>query len=231
MFAAALEELAGQLAALQPPPQQQAPVARQHGAASGIGSSSSSKGSGPAGTPDLLQRVLARAPSEPLAAYVAGRLPVPAKLQRSLPEQLDQNMRLLGVLAAEMRRFVGQMETLADAAGAAVGAPAPASAPGSGNSAGAGSVPPDENSRGEQLSSGSGSGGCTGATCDAALLMAGVLEGITRETALIVSWYSLAHFVSPAWQSRYAMPALLCSPRPAGLQLPALHSTLFGIHA
>jgi hypothetical protein len=138
MFAATLEELGGQLAALQPPaapdrsPQQ--PLS------------------------ELVQRVLARAPSERLAAYAA--CAPPGRLQRGLPEALDANLRLLGVLGAEMRRFLRQLEALADAAAAAALA-----------GGGTGGSEP----------------GSPGVDGDAALLMAGVLAGVARETELVVS--------------------------------------------
>jgi hypothetical protein len=107
MFAATLEELAGQLATLEPPPPG--------------GASSASSGSGSTSTEpsELMQRLLAKAPSAQLQAYASSAAP-PACLQRLLPEQLDQNLRLLGILSAEMRSFLRQMEGLADAAAAAL---------------------------------------------------------------------------------------------------------------
>ncbi|KAL4458493.1 hypothetical protein ABPG75_013358 [Micractinium tetrahymenae] len=152
MFVAALEELAGQLSTLQPPPQQDS-RARQR--LQGTTSSTPT---------ELLQRVLARAPSERLAAYVTGALPALRPLQRGLPEQLDQNLRLLGVLAAEMRRFVAQLEALADSTVAAA----------------LGSI--EISDQGDATGSGDGAAAAAG---DAALLMTGVLEGIAKETALI----------------------------------------------
>lgn len=150
MFVAAMEELAGQLAALQPPQPRDSKALPKHERTDAGGHS------------QLLQRVLARAPSERLAAYVAGRLPL-GSLQRGLPEQLDQNLRLLGVLAAEMRRFVAQLEALAESAAAAA----------------LGDIEPSVQE--DPLSS-----GVAAAASDGALLMAGVLEGIAKETTLIV---------------------------------------------
>ena len=142
MFVATLEELAGQLAALQPPSKERAAASQQQPSA-------------------LLQRLLDRAPSEQLAAYASGTLPAKDHLQRSLPEALDANLRLLGVLAAEMRRFVGQVEAAADAAAAA---------------ALAGGV-----------DDGSGSSSSAERGAETALLMAGALVGVSRETELVVS--------------------------------------------
>ncbi|PSC71375.1 Major antigen [Micractinium conductrix] len=140
MFVATLEELAGQLAALQPPSKERAAASQQQPSA-------------------LLQRLLDRAPSEQLAAYASGTLPAKDHLQRSLPEALDANLRLLGVLAAEMRRFVGQVEAAADAAAAA---------------ALAGGV-----------DDGSGSSSSAERGAETALLMAGALVGVSRETELV----------------------------------------------
>lgn len=151
MFVATMEELAGQLAALQPQQQQGSKGQEQH------------KGGDGGGPPELLQRVLARAHSERLAAYVAGRLPPLRPLQRGLPEQLDQNLTLLGVLAAEMQRFAAQLEALADGAAAAALADVKPAA----------------------LEEPWGSG-VAAATGNAALLMAGTVEGVAKETALIV---------------------------------------------
>lgn len=144
MFAATLEELAGQLATLEPPPPG--------------GASSTSSGSGSTSTEpsELMQRLLAKAPSAQLQAYAsgAGR---PARLQRLLPEQLDQNLRLLGILSAEMRNLLRQMEGLADAAVAALAA------------------------------GDSSSGSSSAVDGDEALLMAAVLDGAAKEMQLIVS--------------------------------------------
>ncbi|EFN54358.1 hypothetical protein CHLNCDRAFT_135629 [Chlorella variabilis] len=101
MFASTLAELAGQLAVLEPPPRSS-------------GGSAATKGPS-----ELLQRVMARAPSDCLQSYVAGTLPT-THMQRQLPEQLDQNLRLLSILAAEMRSFVQQLEQLTDAAASAL---------------------------------------------------------------------------------------------------------------
>ena len=101
MFASTLAELAGQLAVLEPPPRSS-------------GGSAATKGPS-----ELLQRVMARAPSDCLQSYVAGTLPT-THMQRQLPEQLDQNLRLLSILAAEMRSFVQQLEQLTDAAESAL---------------------------------------------------------------------------------------------------------------
>ena len=145
MFAATLEELAGQLATLEPPP--------PGGAASSTSSGSGSTSTEPS---ELMQRLLAKAPSAQLQAYAsgAGR---PARLQRLLPEQLDQNLRLLGILSAEMRSLLRQMEGLADAAVAALAA------------------------------SDSNSGSSSAVDGDEALLMAAVLDGAAKEMQLIVS--------------------------------------------
>lgn len=148
MFASTLQELTGQLALLQPPPQKQKHTGGSKGGAE----------------PTVLQRVADRAPSDRLAAYAAGKLNT-GTLQRGLPEQLDQNLRLLGVLAAEMRRFVGQMEAVADASAAQAVATVGLAEAGSG-----GSTAALEGSEGG---------------CEAALLMVAVLEGVGRETALI----------------------------------------------
>lgn len=151
MFVSVVEELAGQLTALQPTQQRDSKPQLQQTRASAAGPS------------QLLQRVLERAPSERLAAYVAGTLPPSAPLQRGLPEQLDQNLRLLGVLASEMRRFVAQLEGLADSAATAA-------------------LCDVESSVKERPSGSEG----PAAASDTVLLMAGVLEGIVKEMTLIV---------------------------------------------
>lgn len=146
MFTATLEELGGQLAALQP--------TVDSGSKSGSWTSSKAKA-----TPEseLLQRLLDTAPSDSLRAYASGSLP-PARLQRSLPQQLDDNLRLLSILAAEMRGLLQRLEQLTDAAADDVkGAPS---------------------GRGDGISS---------STADQALLLAAVLDGAARETQLIVS--------------------------------------------
>lgn len=176
MFVAAMEELAGQLAALQPPQPRDSKALPKHERTDAGGHS------------QLLQRVLARAPSERLAAYVAGRLPL-GSLQRGLPEQLDQNLRLLGVLAAEMRRFVAQLEALAESAAAAA----------------LGDIEPSVQE--DPLSS-----GVAAAASDGALLMAGVLEGIAKETTLIESTAERTTLTSPPEEVSAATTALQLRP-------------------
>lgn len=143
MFSATLAELGGQLSILQPP-DAKPPV----------------RGSAPSSEPDaLMERLLAAAPSEQLRAYAAGTGPPPA-LQASLPQQLDDNLRLLSVLAAEMAGLLRCLEQLADsAAAAAVGAGA-----------------------GDASSGGGGNAG------DEALLLAAVVDAAAKETQLIVRW-------------------------------------------
>lgn len=160
MFASTLEELGSQLAALQPP------LASQPGAAGERKPRPAPSSGGQGQQPDaLLQSVLQAAPSDALRAYVeAGG--ASARLQRTLPEQLDQNLRLLSLLAAEMRALLAQLEQAAD--GCAAGGAA---------AAGAGVAAGDDGNR---------SGGADGAS-DQALLLAALLDGVARETQLVVS--------------------------------------------
>ena len=154
MFSSTLEELGSQLAALQPPDAQ--PPAR-----SGSGGKPATQ---PSSEPDaLMQRLLAAAPSEQLRAYAGGAGPRRA-LQASLPQQLDDNLRLLSVLAAEMAGLLRRMEQLADGAAAAAVGAATAAVSGSG-------------------------GGCGGSSSgDEALLMAAVADAAAKEMQLIVRW-------------------------------------------
>lgn len=150
MFAATLEELAGQLAVLEPQDSAKAAASNERSSSIVIGGDAGRR------PPDMLQRLAARAPSECLQAYMRGAR-ISARLQRQLPEQLDQNLRLLTVLAAEMRGFLRQLERLADAAATAL-------------------LQLDE--------VGTGS---SGPDSDEALLLAAVVDCITKETLLIVS--------------------------------------------
>lgn len=161
MFGEVLGQVAEQLGAVQPPE----PAERRAGAR-------------PAATPDapgaeqqktLLQRLQERAPSSVLSAYVEGRLDL-GRLQRSLPEQLDQNMRLLSILAAEMQHFVRRLEQLADAAAAELAADSGAK---------------------QAAGGGQGGGGSAAAGGDEeALLRAAVADGLAKETRLVVSgWW------------------------------------------
>lgn len=152
MFAVTLEELGGQLAVLQPK------QAERGG--SGKGGSSSGGGHPGEGPSDLMQRLLERAPSDQLRAYAEGHGRAQS-LQRGLPEQLDQNLHLLGVLAAEMRAFARQLERLA---AAAVG----------------------EAMRVEG-GDGDASGGDAAAGGDDALLLAALADSAAQETQLVVS--------------------------------------------
>ena len=145
MFAATLEELAGQLALLQP-----------------SSSSSSSSKPKPPKPSALLQRVLAGAPSDRLRAYAEGRLHAEV-LQPQLPQQLDENLRLLGVLATEMGGFVRQLQGAADAAAAVLAN---------------GGVGVDDNDAGTSANEDDD---------DAALLMAAAVDGAVKEMQLIVS--------------------------------------------
>lgn len=144
MFVSALQDLAGELAALEA---KQSPSQLPRSGASGQ----------PA--PDIMERVMEQAPSSRLRAFLIDRKASVA-LQRQLPEQLDQNMRLLTVLAAEMKQFVQQLERLAEL-DADRAQPAAGSQP-------VGNEP-------ASLSS------------DEALLLATVVDGLAKETHLIVS--------------------------------------------
>lgn len=157
MFAATLQELASQLSVLQPPqPERSGQPPRGGG----------DDASGPA---QLLQRLLAPQPGgqpgSPPLALPHVQLP-PEPLQRALPEQVDENLRLLNVLAAEMRRFVRRLQQLADGATAAALA-------GGFDLGGA--------------SSDAQQGGCGAGLGDEALLLAAAVDGTSREMQLIVS--------------------------------------------
>lgn len=201
LFGATLEELAGQLAALQP--QQRArPSSGKRPAgprASGSGGGSSD------GSKELMARLLERAPSERLRAYAEGRLPA-GPLQRTLPEQLDQNLRLLTILAAEMRALVQQLEQLADAAaGGAVAAAvgglntdevsSGTRAAAAGDAAAADDEPSSSAgaaaagaAAASKASSSAGAGAARELDLEEALLLAAVADGAARETRMIVSW-------------------------------------------
>jgi hypothetical protein len=146
MFVSTLAELAGQLAVLeakQPTPHL-------------LGSRGSDQTA-----QDIMERVMAQAPSNRLHAFLKDKKTL-SHLQRQLPEQLDQNMRLLTVLAAEMNRFVQQLEHLADANAAATAQP-------EGNEHGTPAPKISED----------------------ALLMATVVDGVAKETRLVVSSHQL----------------------------------------
>ncbi|PRW59919.1 hypothetical protein C2E21_1526 [Chlorella sorokiniana] len=174
LFTATLEELGGQLAVLQPPQQAQGQAPRP----SAVGSSSSSSGGGDE-RKELLERLMQRAPSEQLRAYVEGR-PPPGRLQRTLPEQLDQNMRLLSILAAEMRVLLQRLEQLADAAAV------------QGRSGASGSV---DAATADSASAGEAGGAAIAgqdmaagpADAEEALLLAAVADGASKETLLIAN--------------------------------------------
>lgn len=177
---ATLEELAGQLAVLQPPQTSSSQPPRP--AAGGSGSS----GSGDE-RKELLARLMERAPSERLRSYIEGRLPA-ARLQRTLPEQLDENMRLLSILAAEMRALAQRLEQLADeaAAAAAQGGGTPsddANAGAADSAAAAGGEAAIAAHHGQSSSAAAAGAPCT----ETALLLAAVADGAAKETLLIVS--------------------------------------------
>lgn len=205
LVVATLEELAGQLATLQP--QQQA----QRSASQPPRRATAGTGSGSGGDGDerkqLLDRLLQRAPSEQLRAYVEGRAPA-GRLQRALPEHLDQNMRLLSILAAEMRVLVQRLEQLADAA-AAPAAVQGSSAASDGADAGAAGTAAGSPGDGKAAAAGQDPGrppaAAHVANAEEALLLAAVADGAAKETLLIVSvqrWCGVAvrGSVRASWQ-------------------------------
>ena len=56
---------------------------------------------------------LVQAPSSKLEAYLAGQLPARSSGGR-LAEQLDENLRLIQILARELQHFAAQLQALAE---------------------------------------------------------------------------------------------------------------------
>ncbi|KAI3435858.1 hypothetical protein D9Q98_001916 [Chlorella vulgaris] len=188
MFAATLEELAGQLAILEPQDSAKAAASNERSSSIVIGGDAGRR------PPDMLQRLAARAPSECLQTYMRGAR-ISARLQRQLPEQLDQNLRLLTVLAAEMRGFLRQLERLADAAATAL-------------------LQLDE--------VGTGS---SGPDSDEALLLAAVADCITKETLLIEKAAEGVTLTTPAEEVSAAAIVLQLAPHLDSTLLAALRQS------
>lgn len=185
LFVATLEELAGQLATLQPQQQAQSSASQPPKRATA--------GSGSSGDGDerkqLLDRLLKQAPSERLRAYVEGRAPA-GRLQRTLPEQLDQNMRLLSILAAEMRVLVQRLEQMADAAAAPVAVQGSSAASDGADASVAGSAagsPADGIAAAAGQDPGRPPAAAHVANAEEALVLAAVADGAAKETLLVVS--------------------------------------------
>ncbi len=185
LFVATLEELAGQLAILQPSQQGQLSSSSSQPPRPGGGATGS--GSGKDERQALFERLMQRAPSEQLRACIQGRMPA-ARLQRTLPEQLDANMRLLSILSAEMRALVQRLEQLADAAAAAAvqrGGAASGIVDGAAADSAAveGGVTPES----AKHDPGNITKAAGAADAEEALLLAAVADGAAKETLLIVS--------------------------------------------
>eukprot|EP00887_Chlorella_sp_A99_P006319 scaffold3.g6319.t1 len=135
MFVAALEELAGQLASL-------SDAARPRSATPA-----------PPLSP-MMQRVRAAAPSAALDAYLEGRGPQ-APARRDLAQLVDDNLRLLRVLAAEVGQLLAAMQVAYEAA------------------------------RGASAATGAGQGAERGGLAERELCMAAVLDGLEQEAALL----------------------------------------------
>lgn len=118
--------------------------------------------------PSLLQRAAAAAPSPALQAYLA-RGGAPAATRRSLAEQIDDNLRLLRILAEELRELLARMQPLYEQAQqqALAAGGGGSSAPGHGDPA----LLEDE---GDDAAS-------------AALAMAAALDGLEQQAGMLVS--------------------------------------------
>ncbi|KAI7841979.1 hypothetical protein COHA_004506 [Chlorella ohadii] len=185
LFVATLEELAGQLAILQPSQQGQLSSSSSQPPRPGGGATGS--GSGKDERQALFERLMQRAPSEQLRACIQGRMPA-ARLQRTLPEQLDANMRLLSILSAEMRALVQRLEQLADAAAAAAvqrGGAASGIVDGAAadSAAAEGGVTPES----AKHDPGNITKAAGAADAEEALLLAAVADGAAKETLLITN--------------------------------------------